>query len=318
MNRPYRLWTHTETNQFLQLWESGKTIPEISKIIGRSIKSVEKKYWRAYSRGAMANMNRKAMRSPINGRYETVLGQQVRVWDDSVIINSDKFIVISDVHLPFAYMPIIEDMLSTAKQNKTDTLIVDGDLYSLEALSFFTQDISSPGLVTELQSAERLLEIFYKQFKKIIIIPGNHEARYWKMMDGRDNLPKFVEFFLNRIREKHDIRMVYHQYIDVIDKNTPYPWHITHQENASKYPCAVGRMMSRTITDKHIITSHTHRAGICPAEDGLRVVAEIGCMTHKKYHHYMMRKDNCGGTWVPAYLIVQNGSAQLKTMMGIG
>jgi Icc-related predicted phosphoesterase len=311
--RKTQKWTPEECKVLESKLNMGKTNEEIGNLLGRSRGSVMNKIAWERKKGCLLNLpSRKVISSKVTGRFELVLGQATKIWTDFLQVNCKETIVTSDWHIPYINIDIVNRMLQTAKRMKIKTLVIAGDFLSLEVFAFWTQSRQhTPSFVKELSMCETILDMMLKWFEWIIILPGNHERRYWRALDGRDDFTHLMQY-LTRKKVKESMKKIelsYYSYIEIKDGINPFKWRITHQKNYSKNDLAVPRQLSHKFSNVNILCAHTHHCCLGHAQDGNRIIGETGCMTDAKFFEYMMKDDTTSGAWTPGFITIQNGQA---------
>ena len=106
----------------------------------------------------------------------------------NIKIENDKFVVLSDLHIPY-YRKDIIDKIIEIYGNKGFDLIINGDLLDIESLSTFTK-AKQTVLEDEYNKALELLKIFSEKFERVYLIEGNHERRLRRSLMS---IPEFVQ-----------------------------------------------------------------------------------------------------------------------------
>lgn len=85
-----------------------------------------------------------------------------------------KIIAISDIHIPFARIDLLELILEEHKG--ADAIVINGDLLDGYVFSSYEKDKVIPALI-EYTLAFELVELCSKLFKNVYLVEGNHDAR---------------------------------------------------------------------------------------------------------------------------------------------
>lgn len=308
-----RKWTPEECKILETEFKKGKTNEEIGNLLGRNKSSVFNKIAWERKNGHLLNLPpRKVIPNKVTGQFEIVLGQPTRIWTDFLQVKCSEMVIASDWHIPFINIKLVNRMMQTAKRMKIKTLVIPGDFLSLEVFAFWTQSRqNTPSFTKELSMCEEILDMMLRWFEWIIILPGNHERRFWHALDGRDDFTALMQY-LTRKKVKESMKKIelsYYSYIEIKDGINPFKWRITHQKNYSKIDLAVPRQLSHKFSNVNILCAHTHHCCLGHAEDGKRIIGETGCMTEAKYFEYMMKDDTISGAWTPGFMTIQNGQA---------
>lgn len=316
MQKLHKRWQSEEEKLLEEWYGQNVTYKEIGKRLCRSEGAVREKIKSSREKGSGIGFPlRKMVPHPVTGKFVSILGKPIKVWDDFITYDCDNIMLTADWHIPYINIPLMETMINYARKLKIKTLAIIGDFLSLEVFSYWTSSKDSvPSFATELEILEKMLQIMFKWFEVIIIIPGNHERRFWSKLDGKDDFHSLMNYLCKNTPDKQHEKIIlsYHSYVDIIDKISPYIWHLTHQKNYSKLDLVVPRGLANKISTKNIICAHTHHCCMGHADDGKRVIAEIGCMTEQKFFEYMMRVDTHSvGSWSPGFGILQKGKLNL-------
>lgn len=88
-----------------------------------------------------------------------------------------KVVTISDLHIPFVNDAVVKDMM--AKHSDADVLVLNGDLLEQYSVSKWPK---SKGIVLqhEYQVAVKYVQMFAKNFKRVVLTRGNHDERVAK------------------------------------------------------------------------------------------------------------------------------------------
>lgn len=86
-----------------------------------------------------------------------------------------KIISLSDLHIPFHHVELIEDVIE--RHSDADICVVNGDLFDGYGISFFTKHKYIP-IVEEYILACEVVEVLADLFPRLVLTTGNHEARW--------------------------------------------------------------------------------------------------------------------------------------------
>lgn len=106
-------------------------------------------------------------------------------YDDFIKMEQDRVIIIGDCEIPDHDIEMFEHVVSAAKHLGIDTLIINGDFIANDSFSKWAR-VHAYRLMfkDELNLANMALRVFMQTFKQIIYLPGNHERRLPKAVEG--------------------------------------------------------------------------------------------------------------------------------------
>jgi len=133
-------------------------------------------------------------------------------------VNQQRVLILSDLHFPFHNYQAVKQALELGKENKVNTIILNGDTIDFHAISRFVKNPKERNLQREIEETKLFLYSLRKQFPKaeIIFKEGNHEARLttylWTRAEEFSDLPELslqslLHFKPNGIRfsEKNEV-----------------------------------------------------------------------------------------------------------------
>lgn len=90
-----------------------------------------------------------------------------------------KWLVLSDVHLPYHDVRTVELAIGRARREKVDGVLLNGDLLDSHELSTFDKDPSAPRYIQEREAAIQFFAYLSDRLPKARIVykAGNHEER---------------------------------------------------------------------------------------------------------------------------------------------
>lgn len=201
-------------------------------------------------------------------------------------------IILSDLHIPHHRKDLID---KTLKENSgKDFCVVAGDLLDLEHYSKFPKR-TLPDLLGDYKQAFEIMEQLSKNFKKVIVIKGNHEFRIESKMMRDPNfvnmsffwkpdliyyLCKGYDITKGNHEQKHAFENVYYYESFDLALNDMI---ISHPASYLSTPCgtvkkAVEAYIQYSKEFKSIAIGHTHSAGWIRHLD--IDAYEIGCLCY--------------------------------------
>jgi predicted phosphodiesterase len=97
-----------------------------------------------------------------------------------VNLKGERFLVLSDIHMPYHDTRALTLALQKGKQFRADHVLVNGDLLDFYQLSRFDKDPRRRSFSDELLAGEEFFKVLRREFKdsQITWKLGNHEERY--------------------------------------------------------------------------------------------------------------------------------------------
>lgn len=98
--------------------------------------------------------------------------------------SANNILLISDLHIPYHNMKALTLALEYGKENKVNTIFINGDLIDCYQASTFEKDPSKRKLSGELEMTREFLRVLKKHFPKckIYIKYGNHSERWERLL----------------------------------------------------------------------------------------------------------------------------------------
>lgn len=95
-------------------------------------------------------------------------------------IANNNILVISDLHVPYHNNEAISAALEYGKEQKVNTILINGDLIDFHQASRFEKDPNARNIKEEFDTARAMLEYIRHMFPdaKIVWLKGNHDVRY--------------------------------------------------------------------------------------------------------------------------------------------
>ena len=178
-------------------------------------------------------------------------------------------LVVGDFHLPLYDKDWLLKVVAKAKELGVPRCIINGDLVDFTHLSRFRNE----RLWTteqELEYAQKLVAWLTKQFETVHVLPGNHDDRMSKKLDGEVSTQYLLEHLLKAgASARLHVHWHHHAYVG----NT---WLVAHPKNYSVRPITPATEYAAKYS-KNIAINHTHKWGI--AEYNGYWAVEIGVMT---------------------------------------
>ena len=220
------------------------------------------------------------------------------LYDQYARIRSDKCLIISDVECPEEHSQTLEMALSISKKFSLDTMIINGDLITLDSFSTWVRSsVYKLTFKDELKSALRLLETFSKHFSRIFINCGNHERRLAKKLAGEISIG---DFFL----AVPGIKFSEYSFSHLISNNVKFL--VAHQDNYGRKPLTVAADLCAKY-NMSIICGHQHHLGISKDRSGRHWIIDGGSARDSVRTLYKASKINTYPEWHLGFVMVLDG-----------
>lgn len=225
----------------------------------------------------------------------------------------------SDLHEPYARRQLIKEILLLPEIQKIDTLILGGDIGQFDVASKWQVDTDDI-IDTTLTKMSEIFEVFANRFKKIYVIPGNHDN--WP----RRELNNSIKNGLKRlVRDISPIQIVIDELYEKNIKNIEFT--IQNElklgnvifAHPNEYCSTTGQTVIR-IADSYltryrnlsaVIIGHTHQVFSSMYRN--IAVYEVGCLCFEMKYKKEHKMDKT--LWTPAYGIFNidsNGNLDVK------
>lgn len=119
--------------------------------------------------------------------------------------STQKIVLINDLHVPYHDEAALAEVINT-EAHDTDLLIIGGDLLDLFSVSRYEKFNTYFPLSYELTQGKAVINTLASHFKKIKIIPGNHDERWKKHLLTKRGLSPFELESMNMLAKmaNHD------------------------------------------------------------------------------------------------------------------
>jgi len=132
-------------------------------------------------------------------------------WDNPVLVEGRKVLVLSDIHVPFHDKDALIQALEYGKEVGVDTLYINGDLMDAYQISSFLRDPRIKDFQEEIKITKKLLKKFREFFGPKVNIYykiGNHDFRYDLYMRSKaPELYGIMEFRLENILKLDELNI---------------------------------------------------------------------------------------------------------------
>lgn len=216
-----------------------------------------------------------------------------------------SYLIFSDLHIPYERGALIKDILLQPEVKKIDTCIIDGDLGQFEVAGKWPSETDDIITIT-LDRMEEILEVIASQFKKVIIIPGNHDLWCERELNrttknGLKELLKGVspiQIVIDRLFEKGitNIEFTIQNELQLGNVMIAHPNEFVSTTGQTVIRVAEGYLVKNRDLSA-VIIGHTHNVFTSLYRNV--AVYEIGCLCHVLEYKKKNKMDR--NVWVPAY-----------------
>jgi predicted phosphodiesterase len=279
--------------------------------------------------GQILNKNGEACRSTLR-RYESLLTNDINILNildnefDFTQCKSKKaeeicnkinqyeqskgygtYLVMNDFHEPYTRRKLIKEILLQPEIQKIDTVILNGDIGQFDVAGKWVADTDDM-IETTLDKMSELFEVFANRFKKVYVIPGNHDL--WVQRE----LNKSIRNGLKRVvKDISPIQTVINELQDKGIKNIEYTIQnelklgngiFAHPNEFCSVPGQTVIRVADTYLNKHrdlnfVVIGHTH--AVFSAIWRNIAVYETGCMCYELEYKKKSKIDK--HVWIPAF-----------------
>jgi len=219
-------------------------------------------------------------------------------------------VVTGDWHIPFTDWELAGDVIRVGEFLGIKQLLIAGDLFDFEALSFFIpEDDEIPTLEVEFDLAGKAIDELHKWFTSIIMTKGNHERRILAKLSAKLEMSRFQKLFTNLSED-----VVFSDYPYCLIDTPTGIWRATHPRNYSQVKLAVATRMADIHSTQNIINHHGHFAGGTLAKDGKRACIDNGCLADPHKVAYKQLNDTTHPEWNQGFGALKHGVWLARTV----
>lgn len=228
------------------------------------------------------------------------------------------YFIANDFHEPYARRQLYKEILLMPEVQKIDTAILNGDIGQFDVASKWIVD-SDDIIETTLNKMSELLEVTASRFKKVYIIPGNHDL--WVQRE----LNKSIKNGLKRvIKDISPIQTVIDELYEKGITNIEFTMQnelqlgnviFTHPNEFSTIPGQTVIRVADSYLTKYrdlsaVIIGHTHQ--VFSGRYRNIAVYEVGCLCYELEYKKKNKMDK--HLWVPAFgIFTINKDGNLET-----
>lgn len=245
------------------------------------------------------------------------------------VSNKERYMAISDLHIPFHNQEAIVYSVEKAKQERVSTVVIGGDIVDCYSLSRFSKFQNVP-VKEEYLKARCVLDYLSRSFNRVVLLQGNHEERERKYFSNKLT-PDEADWLLEKpmlarcvqdmpnvtlhknIVHKTDLNWLIQLGEDVI---------IGHPEKSGasfapveKFKAWIntwGKSLGFNDSPRLVIAGHTHQAGV--TFSGSTMLVESGCLC--EFQDYALKPNLSPKPQRLAYTIfdMNNGKVSLSSL----
>lgn len=148
--------------------------------------------------------------TPVSRSFEPVLFPETSKW-----------LILSDIHLPYHDVPTVELAIRAARRKKNCNVLLNGDILDSHEISSFDKDPRAPRYIEERQACIEFLRYLREKLpnSRIIYKAGNHEDRLERYLMRRapalfglesvkfENIMELDNFGVEYVGDKRVIRL---------------------------------------------------------------------------------------------------------------
>jgi predicted phosphodiesterase len=165
-------------------------------------------------------------------------------------LDSD-WLVLSDIQAPTVDLDMARLVIPVAERRGINQLLIAGDFINADWLSGYPVLVPLPSAQQEIKAAAYLLEEWLRYFKRIVILPGNHEDRYLKSNAGNLDMNQLVRLFT--ASDRVEVSQFDHCWIQSGD----HRWFVTHGKHYSINQLVIADQYAQKY-QSNVICGHQH------------------------------------------------------------
>jgi hypothetical protein len=214
--------------------------------------------------------------------------------------------VTADWHVPLYDAKLVNEFLDEAADY--NNLLIAGDYLNGDSLSQYYPKQKSAGIEKEISEARNLMEILAANFKQIVFLKGNHDYRYVKSAEYRQDFVSamqevFAGINLNGSRLK--FTNLDHVYIN----SNGEKYFVAHPTSYSKNPLVNPNNIA-TVQKCHVLTAHTHHCAMGWDTSGEYIIGELGGFFNIDQTEYL-QDTTTYPNWCNGYWFITRGKADM-------
>ena len=193
-----------------------------------------------------------------------------KLFGDALVLPEIPTLIVGDLHAPYQNKKLLMDAFTIAKQRNVRQLIHAGDLIDGASYSIQNKHEISPPIEVEIEHARSILYTAKQHFDTIVILPGNHDALYFKK--EKITFSVFIHNIILDFKYTKNFKVTEYDYVYYGDFAV-----IGHLTNG--YDMIPGKVAANIAMkyNRHALVAHDHIMGSIIAENGKTGIS-IGAM----------------------------------------
>lgn len=308
----------------VKLREQDKSFSEIGDILGFSERTARRRYtsrYEAEGQGKVEDVDQEEPKLGENLDPEDPLDIEVTSHflpdnNESIerfkpIVTSGNAIIASDWHIPLHDPALANAMINYAHKNGiTDTLIIPGDYWTMEAFSSFLPHQPEAAWSNERYEGNLVMKTLLKTFKHVFFSWGNHDFRLTRSLGFKHSFTECMKWAFSALTAEELSRITFSD----LDFQEYYPgdgrkYRICHPRNFSAIPLTVPRKLALKYSCS-IMTAHSHHCAMGAATNGRDLCIETGGLYKKERTEYI-QKSSAHHEWTPGFVAFKGGIPEL-------
>lgn len=253
-----------------------------------------------YGDRSLGTSLRSAMRTyKRNHNVYTINDPIAKLFGDALTVAKTPTLIVGDTHAPYQNKKLLMEAFKIAKERNVDQFIHAGDL--IDGASYNTQAKSEvvPPIETERDHARSILYTAQSYFDINVILPGNHDAYYFKK--EKITFEQFIRDYILDGRFGNKFTVTDYDYVYYGDFAI-----VGHLTNG--YDMIAGKVASNLAVkySRHAFVAHDHLSGALQAENGKWGIS-IGAMFVPGSFAYKARSYNTFPHTQLGFVIIADG-----------
>jgi hypothetical protein len=226
-------------------------------------------------------------------------------------LDIDTWLYASDLHVPIHNREYIGRLMDVAARRKIKTLIIGGDLFDMGSLSDHPKEVREASYKVTKQITGDLLMLLGDCFERIVILPGNHDRRYWKRLQEPISFDDLIWAALAGRTPKAEIVVTNYDYLYIGEEGVK-GWVVGHPRYFSTIPAKGGAEVAM-IQHRNVCGAHNHVIGMMQSKCGRYWSVDPGHMSAAELTPYKMQSNGLSKypAWRNGFLLVEGGRPRL-------
>lgn len=220
------------------------------------------------------------------------------------------WIVAADWHIPCHSTAWVMRAIDVAERFDVPNLIVPGDLINADEFAPFSVVERATPIRQEIQASQVVLQQLFKHFIRIVWLPGNHEARLAKFLNGRIEGRDLLRMFTTA----EQVEVSRYQYAVILgpdgETTGSKVWRVTHPGNYRSTPTSVAQALCDR-KGQNVLAGHGHMAGYVASPNLGLVAGDLGMMADEEKLFYRRSQDRIAPQWQNGFWMIRNGYGHL-------